>query len=211
MRLTVFGATGGIGRELVGQALTAGHQVTAVVRDLSRLTVTGERLEVFTVPRMDQPDALRPAVAGREAVLSALGPRGRAQVGVAASLTTVVLRAMEAEGVSRFLAVSAAPLGPVPERETLALRLLTPIVSRVLRAHYDDLRAMEEQLRRSATEWTAVRPPRLLDRAGTGRYRTAVGASLRGGAAIARADVAHAMLAMVDDPATVRQPVAVAY
>lgn len=31
MRLTVFGATGGVGREAVGQALAVGHEVTAVV------------------------------------------------------------------------------------------------------------------------------------------------------------------------------------
>ncbi|MGW4973647.1 NmrA family NAD(P)-binding protein, partial [Streptomyces albidoflavus] len=33
MRITVFGATGGVGGEVVRQALEAGHEVTAVVRD----------------------------------------------------------------------------------------------------------------------------------------------------------------------------------
>ncbi len=37
MRLTVFGATGGVGREAVGQALAVGHEVTAVVGYTARL------------------------------------------------------------------------------------------------------------------------------------------------------------------------------
>lgn len=217
MRLTVFGATGGIGREIVRQGLAAGHEVTAVVRDPSRLGVTVAddgrpgRLEVVTVARLDDPEALRPAVAGRNAVLSALGPRTRKQVGIASALTRSILAALEAEGTRRFLAVSAAPLGPVPEGETLLLRMMTPVVSRVLRAHYDDLRVMEEAIRASATDWTAVRPPRLLNKPLTGRYRQAVGANLRGGASIGRADVAHALLAMIEDPATLKHPVGVAY
>ncbi|MCW2898195.1 MAG: NADH-flavin reductase, partial [Streptosporangiaceae bacterium] len=38
MKLTIFGATGGTGSQLVQQALAAGHEVTAVVRDPSRLS-----------------------------------------------------------------------------------------------------------------------------------------------------------------------------
>ncbi|WP_157880486.1 NAD(P)H-binding protein, partial [Streptomyces katrae] len=45
MKITVFGATGGVGREVVRQGLAAGHEVTAVVRDPARLDVPAhERL-----------------------------------------------------------------------------------------------------------------------------------------------------------------------
>ncbi|NBM19334.1 NAD(P)-dependent oxidoreductase [Streptomyces sp. GC420] len=210
MDLTVFGATGGVGREIVRQALTAGHRVTAVVRDPARLPVTGERLQVVTAGLGD-PGPLRQAVAGRDAVLSGVGPSGPRAAGIAASATRSILGAMEAEGVRRFVAVSAAPLGPVPENETVLLRLLTPVVSRVLRKVYDDLREMEDEMRRSAAEWTAVRPPRLTDAPLTGVYRRAVDANPRGGRRIGRADVAHAMLAAVDDPATVGRALGIAY
>ncbi|MEE1751759.1 NAD(P)-dependent oxidoreductase [Streptomyces sp. SP18CS02] len=210
MRLTVFGASGGIGRQIVEQALAAGHHVTAVVRDPGAVTATGGRLEVAPV-RFDDPGALRAAVAGRDAVLSGLGPRSRKHVGVASALTRLVVEALEETGTRRFLAVSAAPLGPVPRDETPYLRVMTPLVSRILREHYDDLRVMEADLRRGSTDWTVLRPPRLVDRPLTGVYRTAVGAGLRGGARIARADAAHAMLALIDDPSALRQPVAVAY
>jgi uncharacterized protein YbjT (DUF2867 family) len=36
MRVIVFGASGATGRQLVGQALADGHQVTAFVRNVSR-------------------------------------------------------------------------------------------------------------------------------------------------------------------------------
>lgn len=210
MNLTVFGATGGIGQEIVRQALSAGHRVTAVVRDPARLTVTGGGLEVFRADLTD-PRALRAAVAGRDAVLSGLGARSRKDAGVATRLTRTVLGAMEAEGVRRLLVVSAAPVGPEPVGDGLVDRVARRLVSAALRDIYADLRAMESELDRSFADWTVVRPPRLQDKPLTGTYRTVVGGFPPHGRFIARADVAHAMLAMTGDAATVRQGVGVAY
>ncbi|MEU8889193.1 NAD(P)H-binding protein [Streptomyces sp. NPDC048442] len=210
MKVTVFGATGGIGQEIVKQALAAGHEVTAVVRDPARFAVTGGRLTVFRADLKD-PEGLRKAVAGREAVLSGLGARSRKDVGVAATLTRTVLRAMEAEGTRRLVVVSAAPVGPPPERQPLVDRIVGRVISAVLKGVYDDLRVMEGELARSATDWTSVRPPKLTDKPLTGTYRKVVGGTPRSGRTIARADVAHAMLAVLDDPAAVKQGVGVAY
>ncbi|MGW4564464.1 NAD(P)-dependent oxidoreductase [Streptomyces sp. NPDC004561] len=210
MKLTVFGATGGIGREVVRQALDAGHEVTAVVRDPARLAVTGDRLDVVRADLTD-PEELRTAVRGRDAVLSGLGPRGRKDDGIATRLTRTVLRAMEAEGVRRLLVVSAGPVGPAPENEGPLDRVMRGLVSAVLKDVYADLREMEAELARSGTDWTSVRPPRLLDKPLTGRYRTVVGGFPSSGRFIARADVAHAMLSMADDEGTVKQGVGVAY
>ncbi|MFI5962958.1 NAD(P)-dependent oxidoreductase [Streptomyces asoensis] len=210
MKFTVFGATGGIGREIVRQALDAGHEVTAVVRDPARLGVTGGLLEVVRAD-LDDPRALRPAVRGRDAVLSGLGARRRKDAGVAARLTRTVLSALEAEGVRRLLVVSAGPVGPEPEGDGALDRAVRGIVSAALKDVYADLRAMETELARSATDWTVVRPPRLQDKPVTGSYRSVVGGFPRRGRFIGRADVAHAMLAMVADTATVKQGVGVAY
>ncbi|MFB6894963.1 NAD(P)-dependent oxidoreductase [Streptomyces hydrogenans] len=212
MKLTVFGATGGIGQEIVRQALGAGHEVTAVVRDPARFAVTGERLEVHRADLGDA-GALRPAVAGRDAVLSGLGARSRADAatGIAARLTRPVLTAMDAEGVRRLVVVSAAPVGPTPEGEGLLDKAVLAVVNNVLKDVYADLRVMESELAASATDWTSVRPPKLTDRPLTGRYRTVVGGTPPRGRTLARADVAHAMLAALDDPSTVRQGVGVAY
>ena len=212
MKITVFGATGRIGGEVVRQALGSGHHVTAVVRESSRFALGGEGLEVLRVAALDDPDAVADAVAGRDAVLSGIGPRGRRDAGVTAPATRTILDAMARGEGHRILVVSAQPLGPVPEDDSFFMRRIAmPAVSRILRPVYDDLREMEDDLALSDTEWTAVRPPQLVDRPVTGAYRTAVGANLVGGHKISRADVAHAMLAMVEDRATFRRSVGVAW
>ncbi|PRY45066.1 NAD(P)-dependent oxidoreductase [Umezawaea tangerina] len=208
MRIIVFGATGGVGGHVVRQALDAGHQVTAVVRDPDRFAPRHPALSVLTAPDLSAPPALDPC----DAVLSGVGPRGRKEGPVASTAVRGILRAMAAADVRRLVAVSAAPVGPVPEDETfLNRRVLLPFIGAVLRDVYTDLAAMERAMRDSGVEWTAVRPPKLVDKPVTGRYRRVVGGNPRGGYSISRADTAHAMLAALDDPATVRQAVGVAY
>jgi uncharacterized protein YbjT (DUF2867 family) len=77
MKMTVFGATGGIGGHVVRQALAAGHEVTAVVRDRARFDVSHPALEVATVPVLTDPDVLRAVLEGSDAAISGVGPRGR--------------------------------------------------------------------------------------------------------------------------------------
>ncbi len=65
------------------------------------------------------------------------------------------------------------------------------------------LERMEGILRASDTEWTVLRPPYLTDEPATGRYRTAVDASVPGGG-LPRGDLARAMLDVLAEAATVR-------
>jgi putative NADH-flavin reductase len=226
MKLTVFGATGGVGKHVVRQALAAGHQVTAVMRDSSQrgaaaglvrtrstpFDVEHPMLEVVTVPGLTDPGALIPALKDSDAAISGIGARSRKDAGVATSTVRPILAALAASGVRRFVAVSAAPVGPVPEGESwLNRRILLPFIGAFARDVYTDLAEMEDQIARSDTEWTVLWPPKLTDKPVTGRYRTAVGANVPRALAISRADTAHAMLAVLDDPRTVRQAVGVAY
>lgn len=212
MKITVFGATGGVGREVVGQALKRGHEVTAVVRDASRLAATNPALRIVTVSALDDPGILIPAIRGSDAVLSAVGPRGRKGGPVASTSIRAIVTAMDACSTRRFIGVSATPVGPAAEGEGLMTRwVLLPVLKTILRDVYADLGEMEALLQSSDIDWTVVRPPRLVDEPFTGRYRSAVGANVARGAKISRADVAHAMLDALAAPHTIRQPLGVAY
>ncbi|MGC4814813.1 NAD(P)-dependent oxidoreductase [Micromonospora sp. DT228] len=212
MKVTVFGATGGIGSHVVRQALDRGLTVTAVVRDPVRLDVRHPALEVTTVSTLDDADALGSAVRGSDAVLSGVGPRGRHDGPVASTATRAILGAMHAEGVRRLVTVSAAPVGPTPDGDSfLNRRIVLPVISALLRDLYADLRAMEHAMANSPAQWTVVRPPKLVDKALTGRYRTVIGGNVARGYTISRADAAHAMLAAAGDPATIHRAIGIAY
>ncbi len=203
MRLTIIGATGRIGRALVQQGLREGHHVTAVVRDPARLPVSGDRLDV-RVADVFEPEALRPAVKGADAVLSALGPRSMSaftdNVNSAGIRSTI--GAMRAAEVSRLIVVSAAPVPSRDPGDGLLFRLtIRPLLWALLGRHYRDLAAMEERVRASGLRWTIMRPPKLVDEPGNGEYRTAYGRNV--GTIMSHADVADAMLRALADERSV--------
>ena len=220
MKLTIVAATGGIGRQILQQAVAAGHDVTAVVRNPAKITANVRVVRVdLSAP---DPVALAAVVEGADAVLSGLGAHSRADEDVAARGTQAIVTAMKTAGARRVIVVSAAPIGTVPSPGRpyppkgdpgdgfLIRHLLGPVIKAVLRGHYADLARMEDVLRDSGLDWTVVRPPRLTNKPATGRYRTAAGQNVRGCALISRADVAGFMLALATRPETAGQVMAIA-
>jgi len=190
MRVIVFGATGGVGRLVVEQALAAGHIVTAVVRDPTTFTF---RHALLTVVRGDVMDAatLAAPMTGQQAVFSALGPKRNEKTTVYSIGVTHLINAMDAHKVKRLIAVTSA--GVEAKDPSFGFIYGTVMRTLFLKNVYADMRRMETVVRASDTDWTLVRPPQLTDDPGRGSYRTSTGKLPRGGRKIARADVAHLM------------------
>jgi putative NADH-flavin reductase len=183
--------------------------VTAVVRDPARLDVRHERLDVVVADLTD-PAPLVPALAGSRAAISGVGARRRRDAGVASAATATILTALAASGVRQFVAVSAAPVGPVAAGEGFVNRAIAlPVLRRVFRDVYADLGRMEADIRASGLDWTIVRPPKLTNGPLTGRYRVAPENVARS-TTISRADVADAMLSALDEADRVRRAIGVA-
>jgi uncharacterized protein YbjT (DUF2867 family) len=222
MRLVIVAATGGIGRHLLSQAHSAGHDITAVVRSPEKLpTTSGIRVVTSDLTHPD-PAALEKAVDGADAVLSAFGPRTRSDAGITAAGTQAITEAMKHTQCRRIIVVSAAPVAttpspgrPNPPRHDPADGFLmrcigSPLAKRILRKHFADLAFMEDNLRVSGLDWTSVRPPRLTDKSVTGTYSTVIGHNPPGGHLVSRADVAHYMLRVISDERTVGHAVGIA-
>jgi putative NADH-flavin reductase len=228
VKLTIFGATGGTGACLVEQAVAAGHEVTAVVRDPGRLAVSprlaaagsyaaadragGDRplLRIVTADVMD-PAMISPTVAGADAVLSAVGPHGTGPTTVSGHSARSIIGAMRASGVRRLITVSGSIVTDAGEGPFMRF-LVKPLARRTALRHVcADMRRGEDEVRESSLDWTIMRPPRLTGGPTTGTYRTALDRNLPRGYAVSRADLAACMLALITDAAAVGRHVGIAY
>jgi putative NADH-flavin reductase len=210
MKLTIFGATGTTGTTLTAQALASGHEVTAVVRDASRLRIPDhQRLHVITADVMD-PASISLAVEGADAVISAVGPRDTGPTTVIRDSVRSIITAMDKTGARRFVQVSGSIVAD--DGESLYMRyLVKPLARRTFLRHVcADMRAGENEIRGSDLDWTIVRPPALNNKEATRSYRTAIDENLPHGFSISRADLAVCLLGLVDDPASVHRHVAIA-
>lgn len=211
MRLTIFGATGATGTQLVEQALAAGHDVVAVVRDPARLAVPEHpRLHIVTADLMD-PQSIAPAMTAADVVLTAAGPRNTGPTTVITDSVRSIAAAMRTAGVRRLLALSGSIVDD--DGEGFVLRYaFKPLARRTfLRYITADMRQAEAIIAGSGLDWTILRPPALTNGPATGKYRTAIGRGLPRGIRVSRADLAAYMLSLIGDAAAVGRHVAIAY
>ena len=146
MNLTVVGAAGATGVQLVEQAIAAGHQVTALARSAETLTLTNPNLHVVQGDATDRA-VVSQAMKGADAVISVLGARGP----VIAETTRAVVAAAEQAGPDRILMLSSFAVAR--DRLTPVSKLLTRTA---MGSQIKDKTAGEEVLRASGVDWTIV-------------------------------------------------------
>jgi len=203
LRLFVLGATGGMGRALIDQALARGHQVTAFVRSPQKLDVPREGVTVCRGDPSSVPE-LEAALPGHDAVLSALGPPGPGRTTIVSECAQSTVTAMQVVGVRRLLIVSAAVL--FRDEGILFAVLRRTLLRNVAEDHTE----MERVVMASGLNWTIVRPPRLTNGPLTKHYRVEDDRMPRPRLSLSRADVAHFLLDELDLGAHQHQMVGIA-
>ena len=184
MNLTVLGATGPTGTQLVEQALAAGHHVTALARSPEKLTITNPNLHVVQGDATDRA-AVSQAMKGADAVISTLGAKGS----VIAAATGAIVAVAKQEGPQRIVMLSTFAVAR--DRLKAASKLLTGMA---MGPQIKDKTAGEEALRASGLDWTIVYATKLTNGPKTEPMvvpeTTKVGVSHK----ISRADVASFLL-----------------
>lgn len=209
MRIVVFGASGRTGRLLVQQALEAGHEVTAFVRDLAKLALESPRLRVVK-GELDDPAALEAAIRGQDAVLVTLGPVRGGRKDIMEAAARAILGAMRKLGVRRLVTLTGAGVAQPGDAPKAFNRLMSVLLSLFAREVVEDSKRHVELVRGSGLDWTVVRVPMLTDGPRTGQYRVGM-VGINSGARIARADVADFMLKALTDSNLVGKSPVISY
>jgi putative NADH-flavin reductase len=201
-RLAIFGATGTVGSELLSQALEAGHEVRALVRNPDKL---GRRSARLTVVPGDVKDAaaVTETLAGCEAVLSALGANGKDAADTRRTGTANVMARMRGNGIRRLVVMGGFHLHVPGDPGNLGQRLIVPIL-RLSKNLIEDTTAMGDLVLASDLDWTLVRSPRVVRSQPTHPPRTGT-LKLGPWSKATRGHVASFMLRCLADNAYVRQ------
>ncbi|MCG8276253.1 NAD(P)H-binding protein [Stenotrophomonas sp. NLF4-10] len=216
MKIALIGATGFVGRALLEELLTRGHEVTALARHPEKLAAR-ERLRVV---RADVQDAaqVQAAVAGSDAVVSAYNAgwnnpdlyrdfmRGSRAI-VAGTTAAGVKRYLVVGGAGSLLAADGTQLVDAPD--------FPADYREGARAARD---ALDELRQETALDWTFLSPPVAFHAGGpverTGRYRSGTDTPLMaadGPGTISPADLAVAVADELEQPRHVRQRFTIAW
>ncbi len=162
MRITIFGATGGVGQACVRLAVAAGHDVVAAARVGSLDLVPSGALRRAT--DVEDPAAVAAAVHGSDAVVSCLGMRRRGARNPWSAILSPrdftstsaghIAAACAAEGITRGAAVSAA--GVAGSSMNWLMRFL--VARSNIGPMYADLARMEAVYAARAPTFAVVRP-----------------------------------------------------
>ncbi|MGW6061883.1 NAD(P)-dependent oxidoreductase [Streptomyces sp. NPDC055189] len=203
MRITVFGAAGNVGSRVVAEALTRGHDVTAVVRDPARF---GELHPAATHRAGDAgvPEQVAALSAGQDLVVNATRPAPGREPEHAA-ISRALLAGMHKTGV-RLLVVGGAGSLTVPgSGGVLAVDdpAYVPTAWRHIalasNAQFDAVRTADTDV-----DWTYVSPSALLEPGvRTGSYRLGADELIvdaDGKSAVSMEDLAVAVLDEAERP-----------
>ncbi len=203
MNVLIVGATRGVGRQLLEQALASGHAVTALVRNPQRLAMRHARLRTLKGDILDS-DAVAAAMAGQDAVCCSIGVRTPwEQAAVFSEGTRNLLQAMKKTGVRRLLGVTGIGAGNSKGHGGFLYdRIFYPLL---LKGVYADKDRQESLIEASDVDWTIVRPGFLTNGPLTGNYRMLTDMTGITAGRISRADVAHFILKELESNRYLRQ------
>lgn len=188
MHVLVLGGSGRTGRLIATRLLAQGHRVTLAGRRDPVLPGAA-----FRPTDLSDPAALRALAEGVEAVASALAS------GPANPVCSGVARALAGQAGLRFVSVAGAAVDAPGDAKGVSDRAIGWIMRRVAGPMLADRQTELGVLQDSRLRWTMLRPPRLTDAAGTGRWRLTQ--DRPASSAIARADLAAAVCAVLPDAA----------
>jgi len=200
LKVTIFGATGLLGRECLSQCLDAGHEVTLLARTASKIpTELRERIAVIEGDGLDPvavAQSLKPATDG---ILFAVGIDRHSPEDLCTDVTRNILVSMRDHGIKRFVWCGGG--NTVGEEDVVSFGSKFVVwFSRTFMAlrHRDKLHQIALLNESRDVEWVGIRPLQMNKGPRHGKYRVGFD-RYSGFSKITAADCAHAMIRMLTD------------
>lgn len=205
MKFTVIGASRGIGRKTVDEALARGHGVRALARSMTQAGITAEGFTALDGDATNPEDVAR-AIEGADAVILTLGVpqdlRALKPTTLFSDATRVLIAAMEAQGIKRLLTVTGFGAGDSAAKLSTPERLTQKVF---LGRAYADKDLQEQLIRDSRLDWTIARPGILTNNRKSGRYKILTDPETWRNGLINRADVADFLVTSAETASHIRQ------
>jgi putative NADH-flavin reductase len=201
MNVTLFGATGNLGRECLEQCLQAGHAVTVLVRSPDKLPATlRQQITVIQGDGLVLDDVARALPRGTDAVLFAVGVDEKTSPqDLCTDVTRHILVAMRRQQIPRLVWCGGGSNFRPEDVITFGARFVRWFSETFLRHRHTD---KEHQLRllddNTDVCWIGVRPLQMKSGPRKCEYRLGYNA-FSGLSSISFADCAHAMVGMLED------------
>jgi uncharacterized protein len=199
-RIAVFGANGTIGSRIAAEALSRGHEVTAVVRNPAKISTDHENLTVGEGDVLDAASVVA-AAKGQDVLVSAVGggdgPGAIATIKPAAEALVDGLRSLGTDA-PRLIAVGGAGSLRTPDgKQVWDAEGLPEFLLQIMHAHGD---ALDYYRTVSDVQWTNVTPAAHIEPGDrTGTYRTAADDLLTDDAGESRISAEDFAVAVVDE------------
>ncbi len=206
MKVLVIGAAGKSGMAVVKRALSAGHDVTALVHTIEGYS-PDSTVRVIEGDARDR-STVDSAVLGQDAVIDTIGGKlSFKPTTLESSPAATLIASMRSSGVRRLVAISMVGAGESEANTNWYERL---ILATVLRSELKDKTAMEAVINASGLDWTVVRLPFLADDPATGNIHVVPAESGETAHKLTRADLAALIIAELSSNLHLNKAVAIA-
>lgn len=209
MKIVIFGASGMIGQRLLSEAISRGHEVTAVARDPAKIRPNGKN---FTVKSGDVLDAkqISSLIEGNQVVVNATSPGSNVDLVVKAAQSFV--NSLNDKANVRLLVVGGAgSLEIEPGVQLVDSPSFPSQYKGIGLAHRDALKVYKS----SKINWTYLSPPLFIQPGERSGYYRVEGDKLlkneKGESKISAEDYAVAMLDEIEKPKHERSRFTVGY
>ena len=192
MKIVVFGASRGVGLEVVRQGLEAGHIITAFVRSPEKLEVKHANLTLFKGDSMDAA-AVAEALTGQDAVVSTLGPTRPPVPHMMETSAKNIVAGMQKHGVRRLVSTTGAGVRQPEDKPKFTDYFIGFLLNLLVKEVVMDSAENVKVIQASDLDWTVVRFPRLMDGEHTRKYQVGF-VSKTSGTQLSRADGADFIL-----------------